>query len=147
MGRQSIKHYHEGKESFEKRLDIVKLITNSVDLEILKKLYLLPRQRNLFKKQRRQTIKMESSSSSAPDDDSDIDCKIFEQNNEKSILNADLKDTTDRRLLLGIIHRDNDLEPRKFGGKPMMGGFVGIATPNSVGGSIEMSARQAAMID
>lgn len=50
MGRQSIKHYHEGKESFEKRLDIIKLITNSIDIEILKKLYLLPRQRNLFKK-------------------------------------------------------------------------------------------------
>ena len=57
---------------------------------------------------------MESSSSSAPDDDSDQDAKVFEPNNSKSIMNADLKNTTDRRLLLGIIHRDNDLEPRKM---------------------------------
>ena len=28
-------------------------------------------------------------------------------------MNADLSNTTDRRLLLGILHRDNDLEPRK----------------------------------
>lgn len=53
MGKHSIKHYHEGKESIEKRLDITKLVRSSIDIEILKKLYLLPRQRNLFKKQRR----------------------------------------------------------------------------------------------
>ena len=57
---------------------------------------------------------MDSSSSSAPENDSDHDCKIFEPNNMKSIMNSDLKNTTDRRLLLGIIHRDNDLEPRKM---------------------------------
>ena len=28
-------------------------------------------------------------------------------------MNAQLKNTTDRRLLLGILHRDNDLVPRK----------------------------------
>ena len=50
MGKHSIKHYHEGKESIEKRLDITKLVRSSIDIEILKKLYLLPRQRNLFKK-------------------------------------------------------------------------------------------------
>ena len=38
---------------------------------------------------------------------------IFDATYEKSILKADLKNTTDRRLLLGIIHRDNDLVPRK----------------------------------
>ena len=112
-GRPSIKHYHEGKEHVENRLDITKLIRTTIDLEILKKLYLAPRQRNLFKKQRRVAFKMDSSSSSAPDDDSDQDAKIFEPNNGRSILNADLSNTTDRRLLLGILHRDNDLEPRK----------------------------------
>lgn len=71
MGRSSVKLYHEGKESVEKRLDIVKLVKTSIDLDALKKLYLLPRQRNLFKKQRRNAFKMDSSSSSAPDDDSD----------------------------------------------------------------------------
>ena len=29
-------------------------------------------------------------------------------------MNADMKNTTDRRLMLGIIHRDNDLEPRRL---------------------------------
>ena len=61
---------------------------------------------------------MDSSSSSAPDSDSDKDGKIFEPNNGKSIMNADLKNTTDRRLLLGIIHRDNDLDPRKMMTQP-----------------------------
>ena len=50
MAKHSIKHYHEGKENLEKRLEVTKLIRTSIDLEILKKLYLLPRQRNLFKK-------------------------------------------------------------------------------------------------
>ena len=50
MSKHSIKHYHEGKENLEKRLEVTKLIRTSIDLEILKKLYLLPRQRNLFKK-------------------------------------------------------------------------------------------------
>ena len=111
--RPSIKHYHEGKENLEGRLDITKLIRTTVDLEILRKLYLVPRQRNLFKKQRRVAFKMDSSSSSCPDDDSDKDAKIFEPNNGNSIMNADLSNTTDRRLLLGILRRDNDLEPRK----------------------------------
>ena len=71
MSKHSIKHYHEGKESLEKHLDITKLVKTSIDLEILKKLYLLPRQRNLFKKQRRNAFKMDSSSSSAPENDSD----------------------------------------------------------------------------
>lgn len=122
FSRHSIKHYNDGKESIEKRLDIVKLVKTSVDLDVLKKLYLLPRQRNLFKKQRRGAIKVDSSSSSAPDSDSDKDCKIFEANNSKSIMNADLKNTTDRRLLLGIIHRDNDLEPRKMLSNTSSGG-------------------------
>ena len=111
--RPSIKHYHEGKENLESRLDITKLVRSTIDLEILRKLYLVPRQRNLFKKQRRVAFKMDSSSSSAPDDDSDKDCQIFEPNNPRSIMNADLTNQTDRRLLLGILHRDNDLEPRK----------------------------------
>ena len=120
MGRSSIKKYGypEGKESIEKRLDIVKIVKTSVDLDVLKKLYLLPRQRNLFKKQRRGAVKVDSSESSAPDTDSDKDCQIFEANNGKSIMNADLKNTTDRRLLLGIIHRDNDLEPRSLRSNP-----------------------------
>lgn len=129
LKRRSVKHYIEGKEAFEKRINIVKLIKNSIDLEVLKKLYLLPRQRNLFKKQRRMTFKMDSSSSSAPEMDSDKDCKIFEPNNLRSILNADLKNTTDRRLLLGLLHRDNDLEPRKIG-SGMQG--TGQETPNDI---------------
>ena len=76
VGRSSIKKYGypEGKESIEKRLDIVKIVKTSVDLDVLKKLYLLPRQRNLFKKQRRGAVKVDSSESSAPDTDSDKDC-------------------------------------------------------------------------
>ena len=97
----------------ESRLDITKVIRTTVDLEILRKLYLVPRQRNLFKKQRKVAFKMDSSSSSCPDDDSDKEAKIFEPNNGRSIMNADLNNITDRRLLLGILHRDNDLEPRK----------------------------------
>ena len=43
MGKHSIKHYDEGKENIEKRLDITKLVRSTIDIEILKKLYLLPR--------------------------------------------------------------------------------------------------------
>ena len=46
-------------------------------------------------------------------------------------MNADLKNTTDRRLLLGIIHRDNDLEPRKM---------ALVNTANSNPGALEMQA-------
>ena len=77
---------------------------------------------------------MDSSSSSAPDSDSDKDGKIFEPNNGKSIMNADLKNTTDRRLLLGIIHRDNDLEPRKM-----------MTQPNASYNNIEMVAVDSRM--
>ena len=43
--RDSIKKYRTGLESVQKRLDLAKIVRTSVDLEILKKLYLLPRQR------------------------------------------------------------------------------------------------------
>ena len=81
----------------------------TLDIEILKKLYLLPRQRSLFKKQRRHAFKIESSSSSAPSEDSDFSNILFTAESEKSILKSDLKNTTDRRLLLGTLSRDNDL--------------------------------------
>ena len=48
--RDSIKKYKTGLDSVKRRLDLSKIIRTSVDLEILKKLYLLPRQRQLFKK-------------------------------------------------------------------------------------------------
>ena len=56
---------------------------------------------------------MESSSSSAPSQDSDQDNELFVPGSQRSILLADLINTTDRRLLLGALERDNDLEPRK----------------------------------
>ena len=40
---RSIKLYRNGQEQIDKRLDIVKLIRTSLDVELLKKLYLLPR--------------------------------------------------------------------------------------------------------
>ena len=40
---RSIKVYRSGQEQIDKRLDIVKLIRLSMDIELLKKLYLLPR--------------------------------------------------------------------------------------------------------
>ena len=146
LKHHSIKHYHEGKEAVEKRLDIVKLVKTSVDLDVLKKLLLQPRQRNLFKKQRRGAIKIDTSSSSAPDSDSDKDCLIFEAKNDKSIMNADLTNTTDRRLLLGIIHRDNDFEPRKMTngssggglGASLADGGLGNNLTNRVSSSIEL---------
>ena len=49
-------------------------------------------------------------------------------------MNADLKNTTDRRLLLGIIHRDNDLDPRKM-----------LALQNAEYSNIEMQAVDSRM--
>ena len=72
-----MKEYDIAKGKIEERLDIVKLIKAQIDLEILKKLLLMPKQRALFKKQRRRTLKVESSSSSCPSEDSDMDAKIF----------------------------------------------------------------------
>ena len=60
--------------------------------------------------------------------------KIFDSNDGKSILNADLKNTTDRRLLLGVLHRDNDLEPRKMTSRSAIGG-AGVLEMNNVRGS------------
>ena len=84
------KEYSKAKERIENRLDIVKLIKVQIDLEILKKLLLIPKQRALFKKQRRRTLKVETSSSSAPSEDSDMDAKIFAQNGFKSIVGTQL---------------------------------------------------------
>ena len=39
---RSIKIYQRGQEQMDKRLDIVKLIRTSLDVDLLKKLYLLP---------------------------------------------------------------------------------------------------------
>ena len=73
----SIKLYLKGKAQVEKRLDIVKLIKMSLDVELLKKHFFLPSQQKLFKKQRRHALKVESSSSSARSADSDPECQIF----------------------------------------------------------------------
>ena len=56
---------------------------------------------------------MEGSSSSAPSQDSDQDNELFVPGSQKSTLLSDLRNTVDRRLLLGAIERDNDLEPSK----------------------------------
>ncbi len=40
---KSIKRYQRGRQQIETRLDIVKLIKSSMNLEMLSKLYLLPR--------------------------------------------------------------------------------------------------------
>ena len=105
--------YQAGKTQVDKQLDIVKIVKTSIDVEILKKLYLLPRQRALYKKQKRLAFKIDSDYSSDPDYDSDEFCNLYHPASKKSILIADLKNTTDRRLLLGAISRDNDLIPRK----------------------------------
>lgn len=85
-----------------------------MEVHLLKKLYLLPRQRSLFKKQRRLALKVESSSTSAPSEDSDPNCDIFRQESLKSILVHGYKNMTDRRLLVGILDRDNDMHTRKM---------------------------------
>ena len=40
--KRSVKIYQAGKEKIVKKIDIVRLVRNSLDLELLKKLYLLP---------------------------------------------------------------------------------------------------------
>ena len=82
---------------------------------------------------------MDSSSSSAPDDDSDKDAKIFEPSNGKFIMNADVDNTTDRRLLLGIIHRDNNLDPRRKM-TSTIAGYTNLVEMHSVDSRMKSSA-------
>jgi len=70
----------------------------------------------MYRMQRQKAFKISSASSgsdsSGPEN---FDHQLFAENGEKSLLRAELKNTTDRRLLLGIIERDNDLKPKNRG--------------------------------
>ena len=67
--------------------------------------------------QRRIAFKVESSSSSAQEGDSDHG--IFESESQMSLMDMiDVKSETDRRLLIGILNRDNDLKPKKDDAQP-----------------------------
>ena len=90
------------------------MIKASLDLSILKKLFLLPRQRALYSMQKKQAFKVDSDSE---DDDGAGEAQldqhgrniVFYERNPESLLNLDFKNQTDRRLLLGLMFRDNDL--------------------------------------
>ena len=83
------KRYLAGQEQIDRRLDVVKLMRTSMDLEIMRKLYLLPRQRSLWRKQRQHAIRTNSpnniSCNSDPSSDSDGQL-MFDASNDVSLL-------------------------------------------------------------
>ena len=114
---RSIKNYVNGKERIERRLDIIKLIRYQFDIDVLKKLVMTPAQRSLFKKQRGHVFRVHSGSSSSSGDghsgDSDTNVSVLAHHSEKGLLNTEHQTDFERKLLLGIINREGDFEPRK----------------------------------
>ena len=94
----------------DEHLDVANLIKASIDLRILKKLYLLPRQRKLFNKQRRMAFKIDGTTSESGGNGSS-DAELYNEASSKSLLRMTIKNNTDRRLLIGMLERDNDIEP------------------------------------
>ena len=78
----------------------------------MKNLQLNPKQRMLFKRQKSQAFRMDStgSSSQSPFDGSDEYRKTFVPDTDdlELLKYVDLNDTTDRRLLIGVISRNYD---------------------------------------
>ena len=104
---RQLKRIKKGKANLNKHLDIVRLIRTSTDVSIIKKLLMTPKQRALMKKQRRYAFKLDSDDfpdSSDGDDHGGAFKNVIDTYTEEMT-------TLDRQLMLGVIARNNDVEP------------------------------------
>lgn len=78
-----------------------------IDVSILKKLLMSPKQRSLLKKQKRYAFSIDNEFSDSSSDDAGGD--TF-KNVLKQYQESEVESSIDRKLLLGIVNRNNDLE-------------------------------------